>query len=171
MRNVKYTDSVTFRCLEHLRETSLDISLIHAGREHCKPLHICPEKREEYILHFVFSGKGFYSINGNTYPLSAGQMFVIYPGEAITYGSDAIDPWHYAWIGFNGIRADSILRQCGFSPKKLVLPSPLQPEIIMDCIDNILDCKALTFADDLRREAWMLMLFSRLIDNRTLLRH
>ena len=31
MRNVKYTDSVTFRCLEHLRETSLDISLIHAG--------------------------------------------------------------------------------------------------------------------------------------------
>ena len=46
MRNVKYTDSVTFRCLEHLRETSLDISLIHAGREHCKPLHICPEKRE-----------------------------------------------------------------------------------------------------------------------------
>ena len=40
MRNVKYTDSVTFRCLEHLRETSLDISLIHAGREHCKPSHI-----------------------------------------------------------------------------------------------------------------------------------
>ena len=171
MRNVKYTDSVTFRCLEHLRETSLDISLIHAGREHCKPLHICPGEREEFIIHFVFSGKGFYSINGNTYPLSAGQMFVIYPGVSVTYGSDATDPWHYAWIGFNGIRADSILRQCGFSPKKLILPSPLQPEIIMDCIDNILDCKALTFADDLRREAWMLMLFSRLIDNRTMLRH
>ncbi len=37
MRNVKYTDSVTFRCLEHLRETSLDISLIHAGKERCEP--------------------------------------------------------------------------------------------------------------------------------------
>lgn len=110
MRNVKYTDSVTFRCLEHLRETSLDISLIHAGREHCKPSHICPGKREEYILHFVFSGKGFYSANGITYPLTAGQMFVMYPGESVTYGSDAADPWHYAWIGFNGIRADSILR-------------------------------------------------------------
>ncbi len=171
MRNVKYTDSITFRCLEHLRETSLDISLIHAGREHCKPLHVCSETKEEYVIHFVFSGKGFYSVNGTTYPVSEGQMFIIYPGKTVTYGSDAVDPWHYAWIGFNGIRADVILRQCGFSPKKLILPSPLQPEAIMDCINSILDCKSLTFADDLRREAWMLMLFSRLIDSYEKRRH
>lgn len=172
MRNIKYTDSVTFRCLEHLRESSLDISLIHAGREHCKPSHICSGPRDEYIIHFIFSGKGFYSTkNGSVQTLSAGQMFLIYPGETITYGSDSIDPWHYAWIGFNGIRADAILRKCGFSSRKLILPSPLQPEIIMDCIDNILDCKTLTYANDLRREAWMLMLFSRLIDNHEKLNH
>ena len=55
MRNVKYTDSVNFRCLEHLRETSLDISLIHAGKEHCDPSHICSGARDEYILHFIFT--------------------------------------------------------------------------------------------------------------------
>lgn len=61
MRNVKYTDSVNFRCLEHLRETSLDISLIHAGKEDCEPSHICSGTRDEYILHFIFSGKDFLS--------------------------------------------------------------------------------------------------------------
>ena len=172
MRNVKYTDSVTFRCLEHLRETSLDISLIHAGKERCEPSHICSGARDEFILHFIFSGKGFYSMkNGNIFTLSAGQMFLIRPGEPVTYGSDAIDPWHYAWIGFTGIRADTIMRQCGFSANKWVLPSPVQPEIVMDCINNILDCKALTFVNDLRREAWMLMLFSRLADNHEKLSH
>lgn len=172
MRNVKYTDSVTFRCLEHLKETSLDINLVHAGREHCEPSHICAGKRDEYIIHFVFSGKGFYSIeNGNMYALSAGQMFLIQPGESVTYGSDAIDPWHYAWIGFTGIRADSILKKCGFSAKKPVLAAPDEPEAVMECINNILDCKSLTFVNDLRREAWMLMLFSRLIENQDNLNH
>ena len=41
MPNVKYTDSATFRCLENLKEGSLDISLIHTGKEHCPPGHIC----------------------------------------------------------------------------------------------------------------------------------
>ncbi len=166
MRNVKYTDSVSFRCLEHLKETSLDINLIHAGREHCEPSHICTGERDEYIIHFVISGKGFYSLeNGNMYTLSGGQMFLIQPGELITYGSDAIDPWHYAWIGFSGIRADSILKKCGFTNKKPVLSSPVEPEAVMECIDNILECKSLTYVHELRREAWMLMLFSRLVDS------
>lgn len=172
MRNVKYTDSVTFRCLEHLRETSLDISLIHAGKETCEPSHICSGARDEYILHFVLSGKGFYSLkNGTVHALSAGQMFLIRPGEPVAYGSDALEPWKYAWIGFSGIRADTILRQCGFTANTWILPSPVEPEIVMNCIDNILDCKSLTFVDDLRREAWMLMLFSGLIDNHEKLNH
>lgn len=168
MRNVKYTDSVTFRCLEHLRGTSLDLSLIHAGKEDCKPLHICSDTREEYIIHFVLSGKGFYSWGGNTYALTAGQMFVIYPGEPITYGSDSIDPWSYAWVGFNGIRADTILKQCGFSHNTRVLTAP-STENALQCIDNILNCKALTFADDLRREGWLLMLLSNLIEAQSLI--
>ena len=46
MPNVKYTDSATFRCLENLKEGSLDISLIHTGKEHCPPGHICSMPRD-----------------------------------------------------------------------------------------------------------------------------
>ena len=56
MPNVKYTDSATFRCLENLKEGSLDISLIHTGKEHCPPGHICSMPRDEFIIHFVLDG-------------------------------------------------------------------------------------------------------------------
>ena len=59
MPNVKYTDSATFRCLENLKEGSLDISLIHTGKEHCTPGHICSIPRDEFIIHFVLDGAGF----------------------------------------------------------------------------------------------------------------
>lgn len=171
MRNVKYTDSINFRCLEHLRESSLDISLLHAGKEQCAPLHICSKTRTEYVIHFVLSGKGFYTVGDRTWSLSAGDMFVIYPGETITYGSDSLDPWYYAWVGFTGIRSDAILRNCGFTPKKLVLKAPPSTENVMDCIDSILDCKALTFADNLKRESLLLLLFSKLTEYHAKLRN
>ena len=168
MKNVKYTDSAHFHCLENLRETSLDLSLVHTGKEHCKPFHVFSGVREEYIIHFVLSGSGFYSANGNTYPLTGGQMFLIYPGTPVTYGADENDPWSYAWIGFNGIRTDNIIKECGFSKNKLVLPAPKQ-EDFMECINNILNHRLLTFSNDLYRESALLMLFSILIEHHTML--
>lgn len=96
MSNVKYTDGATFRCLENLKEASLDISLIHTGREYCLPGHICSRSREEFIIHFVLKGTGFYSADGQTWSLSPGQMFLIYPDEPVTYGADETDPWTYS---------------------------------------------------------------------------
>ena len=84
MPNVKYTASATFRCLENLKEGSLDISLIHTGKEHCPPGHICSMPRDEFIIHFVLDGTGFYSARGQTWSLTPGQMFVIYPNEPVT---------------------------------------------------------------------------------------
>ena len=114
MPNVKYTDSATFRCLENLKEGSLDISLIHTGKEHCPPGHICSMPRDEFIIHFVLDGTGFYSAGGQTWSLTPGQMFVIYPNEPITYGADETHPWTYAWIGFRGIRAHSMEENVDF---------------------------------------------------------
>ena len=57
-------------------------------------------------------------------------MFIIYPNEPITYGADETYPWTYAWIGFRGIRAHALARECGFSKNQLVLPSPDQKLIL-----------------------------------------
>ena len=65
MPNVKYTDSATFRCLENLKEGSLDISLVHTGNEQLPTRTvICSMPRDEFIIHFVLDGSGFYSAGG-----------------------------------------------------------------------------------------------------------
>lgn len=163
MPNVKYTDSATFRCLENLKEGSLDISLIHTGKEHCPPGHICSMPRDEFIIHFVLDGTGFYSAGGQTWSLTPGQMFVIYPNEPVIYGADETNPWTYAWIGFRGIRAHSMVKECGFSKNQLVLPAPDQ-KIILKHIDYMLNHKQLSKANDLRRQAYLILLLAELAD-------
>lgn len=163
MLNVKYTDSAQFRCLEHLKQTSLDLYLVHCGYEKCRPLHICAGSREEYIIHFILEGKGTLSANGRTWELTPGQMFLIHPGDPVTYASDEQDPWIYAWIGFNGIRSEVVLRNCGFSEKTIV-QNFTNAEEIEHHIRNILNVRHLTMANDLRRQAEMFYLLAGLMD-------
>lgn len=165
MRNIKFTDSAQFQCLEHLREAFLDLYLVHCGIEHCQPSYfIGPSYRDEYIIHFVLEGKGSYTVGDITYFLSSNQMFLIYPGEEVRYSSDADEPWTYAWIGFNGIRAASTIKNCGFSKQSYVLPFKNQ-EVIVDYISNILTSTHLSFSNDLKRNAYLLLIFSSLVDN------
>ena len=80
-----------------------DLNPVVAGHEHCKPGHrFGPAVRWYVLLHCVLSGKGTYTCGGVTYPVTAGQIFRILPGEETVYQADEQDPWHYAWIGFDG---------------------------------------------------------------------
>ncbi len=165
MRTITYTDSAQFQCLEHLREAFMDLYLVHCGIEHCKPgQFLGPSFRDEYIIHFVLEGKGSYMVGGITYFLTINQMFLIYPGEEIRYGADSDEPWTYAWIGFNGIRAESTLRNCGFSRQCYVLPFK-KPDLLVEYITNILTSAQLSFSNDLKRNGLLLMLFSYLVEN------
>lgn len=66
MRTSKFTDENNFRCLEDLQETSSELSLIHYGTEKCRPYHVFAGTRDEYIIHLIISGQGFYTANNNT---------------------------------------------------------------------------------------------------------
>lgn len=165
MRNITYTESAQFQCLEHLREAFMDLYLIHCGIEHCHPSqNLGPSFRDEYIIHFVLEGKGSYTVEGITYFLSANQMFLINPGEEIRYTADPDEPWTYTWIGFNGIRAESTLRNCGFSKQCYVLPFKNQ-DTLLEHIYTILSSTQLSFANDLKRNAALLQIFSFLVEN------
>lgn len=166
MQNIKYVNETNVQYIEYLNKISLDLNLIHAGIEQCMPSHICSGERDEYILHFVLSGKGFFSPKSdNVYPLSKGQMFLISPNKPVTYGADSSNPWQYAWIGFDGLRANAILKRCGFSVNTRILPLPEQLRLTTDYFDHILEHDIDTYGSSIRKEAWMLMLFSRLMDN------
>lgn len=53
-----------------------------------------PGIRNYYIIHFVFSGKGYF----NGHPVSSGQGFLITPGMYEQYYSDSKNPWGFLWI-------------------------------------------------------------------------
>lgn len=164
MRTVKYTNSFDFQCLEDLRETFMEISLVHMGKETCRPFHAFSGTRDEYIIHFILEGRGIYSAGGNTYALDLGQMFLIYPDEPVIYCADEKNPWTYAWIGFKGLKSDVILKNCGFSSNRLVLPAPA-PDVYMDCFDELFEHVTLNFSSELYRESILLKLLAILADH------
>ena len=53
-----------------------------------------PSRRNQYIIHYVLSGKGYF--NGNK--VKAGQGFLITPGMDEEYHSDKNDPWLFLWV-------------------------------------------------------------------------
>ena len=161
MYTVKYDNKIT---MEDLSETSTEITLVHVGKEACKPYHAFSGIRDEYILHFILSGNGFYSVNKKTWSLSAGQMFLIYPEEPVVYCADKTNPWTYIWIGFKGLGANTVIKNCGFSKNNPVLPAPALEEYI-GCIDDLFDHNSMSFSNGLYRESSLLRLFAILANH------
>ncbi len=87
-----------------------DIVPRQCGREACERGHFFgPAIRDHYLIHYILSGRGTFTSHGQTYPLSAGHLFLIRPGEITTYRADKADPWTYIWVGLDGILSDSML--------------------------------------------------------------
>ncbi len=76
-----------------------------------------PGVRDNYIIHYIRRGKGYFECNGKKYTLTEGQSFLIVPGQLVYYYPDETDPWEYAWVDFSGIEAKKLLGFCSLSPE------------------------------------------------------
>ena len=93
-----------------------DIYPVQYGEEQCNRNHsFGPCVRSNYLLHYVYSGKGIFQTENNTYHLHKGQMFLISPNQLTYYKADDSDPWLYRWIEFNGSMSQSILKSVGLN--------------------------------------------------------
>lgn len=91
------------------------VQLYFCGWQKTEPGHAFgPAVRPHYLIHFILRGKGSYEAGGKTYLLSAGDAFLIYPGETTYYKADEKDPWEYVWIGMGGEETELILGECDF---------------------------------------------------------
>jgi AraC-like DNA-binding protein len=125
------------------------------------PYHAFSGIRDEYILHFVTNGHGFYSAGGNTWSLEAGNVFLIYPNQPVVYCADSRDPWSYAWVGFKGSRVEAILKQCGFTKNRRILKlADIAPYV--SCFDLLMEHLSLELSDILFRESVLMQILSLL---------
>lgn len=74
-----------------------------------------PGIRDHYLIHYIISGKGTYRVNNTIYELSAGDVFLVYPNTEVIYCADNEEPWEYAWVGFTGTDAATILQATDFT--------------------------------------------------------
>lgn len=117
---------------------SASMILWYAGQEACRPGHFFgPAVRMHYLIHFIHSGKGYFTYNKKTYTLSQNQLFLIKPGETSFYIADEKDPWEYSWIAFTGSDATTILQSCGLlsdNPTSHFLPEKKLLSALKDTI-------------------------------------
>lgn len=83
-----------------------DFCPVDFGQQHCAPAHsFGPHIRDFYLIHYVSSGQGMFQNPRGIYQITAGQAFLIRPGEVCKYSANAANPWSYTWIGFLGSMA------------------------------------------------------------------
>ena len=83
---------------------------VNCGRMQCPKEHrYGPHIRDYYLIHFVFSGCGYFYTGGKEYEVNPDWCFIIHPGEVTTYIADYTNPWDYGWLGFKCSPAPSFL--------------------------------------------------------------
>lgn len=89
----------------------IDLRIYQCGFEKCAVGHLFgPAVRNNYLFHYVIRGKGTLMANDTkgitqNYEITAGQGFMLFPGQMTTYFASQDDPWEYMWIEFGGLRA------------------------------------------------------------------
>lgn len=73
--------------------------------------------RNDYMLFYLWSGKGAFYINGRAIEMTDGELFIWRPGEKLWfYLEQGYESQHY-WLHFSGSECNEIINTCGFDSK------------------------------------------------------
>lgn len=107
------------------------------GEEKCQPLHAYgPHVRDHILIHFVVSGRGVFQCDDRVYSVSAGQGFLILPDEETFYQADEAEPWHYAWVGYRGMQAETLTRSAGLDAMHRIFTA-VDPQAVWDALSTM----------------------------------
>lgn len=114
----------------------VSLSVYNVGYQKCDSLYQWgPGVRDHYLIHYVISGRGYYELKNKKYELHAGDTFIVYPNQEVTYYADVSEPWEYAWVGFNGSDALSILNATDFTKEQpYITATPFGEKILHELL-------------------------------------
>lgn len=105
------------------------LSVYNVGHQRCGPSYQWgPGIRNHYCIHHIISGKGYYAVGGHVYSLGAGDTFILYPDTEVKYYADGEKPWEYAWVGFMGTDAASMVRATDFTEEHPYIDNGVLPK-------------------------------------------
>lgn len=148
-----YSETMRYRCLnEYFPHQTEDIYLMLCGVEQCTADKERQSRvRDGYHLHVVLSGEGIVEVKGSRRVLHSGQMFLIKPGEKVSYWPAPGQPWAYCWMSFNGAMAASFMREAGFMENVYVLDCQVEINRFYQLCDRALNHPQFSTAGALKR--------------------
>ena len=115
--------NLTFCTLQNILD--FDLSSLYSGYQSAttaiKNFNVI---RSLNVVKYIISGKGYVKLNGKTYPVSAGDVFIIPQNVPTTYYADEIDPFSYYYFGIDGLNAAKTLEACGLGASSPVRRYP-----------------------------------------------
>jgi AraC-like DNA-binding protein len=162
-------DGVETRMLEKYiikRKDNTDLNVYRCGFEECSSGYAWgPAIRDHYIIHYVHSGKGTYTLCGKTYTIHPGEGFLICPNQIVAYQADQEQPWTYSWVGFHGLKADSILKKAGLSLEDPVFSYP-DITLLAGRLNEMIASARHDHASDLMITGHLYLFLALLVDHR-----
>ena len=122
-----------------------------------------PALKPHYLVHYILSGKGRFSIGGKEYPLEAGYGFLITPDELAFYQADERDPWTYVWVGFSGTQAAEYIGNIGLSVRQPIFKSEKSEELYR-IVKDMMEHNTFGLSHDLRRNGQLGVFLSIIAD-------
>lgn len=146
------------------RSHHTDLDMYQCGTEICKPGHYYgPAVRDHFLVHYIHSGRGKFSIGDKVHHLQKGQGFLICPDIVTYYQADTDDPWHYSWVGFHGLKAESYLQQAGLTSTQPIF-SCGNEDFISNCFSQMIEASALRKGREIRLLGYLCLFLSQLIE-------
>ena len=121
-----------------------DISIIYAEHEKVKAgRRFGPVIRSVYILECCTGGAGSVIINGKEFPVSAGQCYMLLPGDTVIHTSDTQSPREGYWCALDGISIKGHVEYAGItSQSPFIAPSLFGPiRDLMERLTQIWPCR------------------------------
>ena len=141
-----------------------DLNVYRCGIEDCSSGHSWgPAVRDHYIIHYVLGGKGVFQVNGKTFQLGKNDCFMICPNTIVYYQADMEQPWSYAWVGFNGFKAEAYLNQAGIRASHPVFCYD-SDSFLKDCLFRMIETKDQLKGREIRLLGLLYEFLSKLIE-------
>lgn len=107
---------------KHYKPSNSDLNVIECGIEQFYlNLTYDYKVRQEFVIHYIEEGEGFFMLDNKKVELKAGDGFILRKGMVPKYGTRKENPWKYYWVGVSGEKAleylmrSSVLNSFGFT--------------------------------------------------------
>ena len=145
---------------------NLGLAVYNTGYQKCGCNHSWrPATRNHFLIHYISSGKGLFRSDGQSYSLTSGDLFLIFPGKISSYSADYSNPWEYYWVGFNGTEAQRLVNLSGFTKENPILRLPKDSQV-KPLLLNIYRGRGNTPDAEAEMTGYLYLFLSRLIQTR-----